>query len=93
MVRNVLLLNIIIVSAIFFMLPMPLAAAISRVIQENGSSYIVDLHGERWDVTQAKSIGFVPEKFQHETSATISAVGDLMCARNLENSGCHYHSL
>lgn len=32
----------------------------SKAIQENGRSYIVDLHGERWDVTQAKSIGFNP---------------------------------
>ena len=37
----------------------------SRAIQENGKSYIVDLHGERWDVTQAKSIGFDPERFRH----------------------------
>jgi poly-gamma-glutamate synthesis protein (capsule biosynthesis protein) len=27
-----------------------------------------------------------PQGFQHETSARISAVGDLMCAKNLENS-------
>ena len=37
----------------------------SRAIQENDRSYIVDLHGERWDVTQAKSIGFDPERFRH----------------------------
>ena len=37
----------------------------SKAIQENGRSYIVDLHGERWDVTQAKSIGFDPERFRH----------------------------
>ena len=37
----------------------------SRAVQENGKSYIVDLHGERWDVTQAKSIGFEPERFRH----------------------------
>jgi hypothetical protein len=37
----------------------------SRAIEENGKSYIVDLHGERWDVTQAKSIGFDPEVFRH----------------------------
>ena len=65
MFSNILFLNIIIVSAVFFILPMSLVAAFSRVIQENGNSYIVDLHGERWDVTQAKSIGFVPGKFQH----------------------------
>ena len=37
----------------------------SKAIQENGKNYIVDLHGERWDVTQAKSIGFDPERFRH----------------------------
>ena len=37
----------------------------SKAIQENGNSYIVDLHGERWDVTQAKSIGFDPGRFRH----------------------------
>ena len=37
----------------------------SRAIEENGRSYIVDLHGERWDVTQAKSIGFDPQVFRH----------------------------
>ena len=37
----------------------------SRAIEENGRSYIVDLHGERWDVTQARSLGFMPERFQH----------------------------
>ena len=37
----------------------------SKVIQENGKSYIVDLHGERWDVPQAQSIGFDPDRFRH----------------------------
>ena len=37
----------------------------SKAVQENGKSYIVDLHGERWDVTQAESIGFNPERFRH----------------------------
>jgi hypothetical protein len=37
----------------------------SQAIEENGQSFIVDLHGERWDVTQAKSLGFDPERFRH----------------------------
>jgi hypothetical protein len=37
----------------------------SRTLYENGKAYIVDLHGERWDVTQAKSIGFDPDLFRH----------------------------
>lgn len=38
--------------------------ASSRVIREVGKTYIVDATGERWDVTQAESIGFKPEGFQ-----------------------------
>ena len=42
-----------------------LSQAFSRVIEENGKTYIVDRHGERWDITQAVSIGFKPHRFQH----------------------------
>ena len=35
------------------------------VIKEGKKVYIVDRHGEQWDVTQAKSIGFRPERFQY----------------------------
>jgi hypothetical protein len=42
-----------------------LAGAFSKVIHDGDSTYIVDRHGERWDVTQARSIGFIPERFQH----------------------------
>ncbi len=39
--------------------------AFSKVIHDGNSTYIVDRHGERWDVTQAGSIGFMPQRFQH----------------------------
>ena len=42
-----------------------LAGAFSKVIRDGDSTYIVDQHGERWDVTQARSVGFMPERFQH----------------------------
>ena len=42
-----------------------LAGAFSKVIHDGDSTYIVDRYGERWDVTQARSIGFMPERFQH----------------------------
>ena len=45
--------------------PVLVGYTFSKAIQENGKSYIVDLHGERWDVTQAKSIGFDPDRFRH----------------------------
>lgn len=35
------------------------------VVREGGKIYIVDKTGYRWDVTQAESIGFKPEKFQY----------------------------
>lgn len=41
------------------------AFAFSRVIEDGAKTYIVDLHGERLDVTQARSIDFDPERFQH----------------------------
>ena len=41
------------------------AEAFSKVIHDGDSTYIVDRLGEQWDVTQARSIGFRPERFQH----------------------------
>ena len=65
MYRNILQLHI-------FFLALGLSAAIatlggafSRVIHEGDSTFIIDRHGERWDVTQARSLGFMPERFQH----------------------------
>lgn len=37
----------------------------SAVVREEGKVYIVDQTGEKWDVTQAESIGFKPERFQY----------------------------
>ncbi len=39
--------------------------ALSFVLKKGGKTYIVDQRGERWDVTQAKSLGFRPERFQY----------------------------
>lgn len=36
----------------------------SFVTREGGKNYIVDQRGEKWDVTQAESIGFKPKGFQ-----------------------------
>ena len=35
------------------------------VFKEGGKTYIEDQTGDRWDVTQAMSIGFKPEGFQY----------------------------
>jgi hypothetical protein len=34
------------------------------VVKEGSKTYIVDRLGERWDVTQAESLGFDPEGFE-----------------------------
>ena len=41
------------------------AIAYPYVLRESDKTYIVDQTGERWDVTQAMSIGFKPERFQY----------------------------
>jgi hypothetical protein len=37
----------------------------ARVEHEEERVHIVDRLGERWDVTQAKSLGFIPSQFQY----------------------------
>ena len=39
--------------------------AFSRVIRDGEKTFIVDMHGERWDVIQAMTIGFEPGRFRH----------------------------
>jgi len=62
MFRKLIILKVILLGLILFI---ALSQAFSRVIEEKGKTYIVDRHGERWDVTQAVSIGFEPHRFQH----------------------------
>jgi len=40
-------------------------SAFSYVVREGKKVYLVDQTGERWDVTQAESVGFRPEGFQY----------------------------
>ena len=44
----------------------PEAESVTRpqVIMEGGKTYIVDRTGERWDITQARSLGFQAEHFE-----------------------------
>jgi len=37
----------------------------ATVVRESGKIYIVDQTGSRWDVTEAESLGFKPERFQY----------------------------
>ena len=59
--------KIIILKTILLMLILGIAMsqAFSKVIEEKGKTYIVDMHGERWDISQAMTIGFKPHRFQH----------------------------
>lgn len=41
------------------------AVARPFVIQKGGKTFIQDQTGEIWDVTQAESLGFKPERFQY----------------------------
>ena len=62
------MLRIIVVSKVLILglvVGIALSQAFSRVIEEKEKTYIVDRHGERWDITQAVSIGFKPHRFQH----------------------------
>ena len=65
MIRNILYLFIFIAIVALFSALGSLGGAFSNVIHDGDRTYIVDRHGERWNVTQARSIGFMPEKFQH----------------------------
>lgn len=42
-----------------------LLAQAATVIKESGKTWIVDQRGERWDVTEAESLGFDPRGFQY----------------------------
>jgi hypothetical protein len=48
-----------------FILLVLAAQCYSFVVEEKGRTYIVDRPGERWDVTQAVTLGFKPERFQY----------------------------
>jgi hypothetical protein len=39
--------------------------AFSNVRQEDDKTYIYDRTGDKWDITQAVTLGFKPEKFQY----------------------------
>ncbi len=62
MFRIIVFLKVLILSLI---LGIAMGQAFSRVIEENGKTYIIDRPGERWDITQAVSIGFKPHRFEH----------------------------
>jgi hypothetical protein len=60
--NKLLILKIIVFGIIFIMVS---GNAFSFAVREDGKVYIVDRKGERWNVTQAESIGFNPEGFQY----------------------------
>jgi hypothetical protein len=50
MFRKIIILQIVVLGVIFGIV---LSQAFSKVIEEQGKTYIVDWHGERWDISQA----------------------------------------
>ena len=62
MFRKIIILKIILLMLI---LGIAMSQAFSKVIEEKGKTYIVDLHEERWDISQAMTIGFKPHRFEH----------------------------
>ncbi len=49
---------------VFFSLILLSFPAAGKVVRENGKTYLVDLTGERWDISQAVSIGYDPYQFE-----------------------------
>jgi hypothetical protein len=43
----------------------PFGSALSGILRDGYKTYLVDRTGERWDITQAKSIGFIPNRFEY----------------------------
>ena len=60
--RLILKIGVIITSSLFFLQS---GTAYSHVTRVRNKTYIVDQTGEKWDVTQAESIGFDPHRFQY----------------------------
>jgi hypothetical protein len=52
------------ISVILFFSLFLIQVAAADVIEDNGRTYLVDQTGERWDITQARTIGFEPRHFQ-----------------------------
>jgi len=60
--KNSIIIRIMIV---LFTLGAPQACLAARVETSENKTYIVDRTGERWDVTQAQNLGFIPQSFQY----------------------------
>ncbi len=52
---------IFILFSVFFLV---CSASFAQVIQKDGKTFIEDRTGEKWDITQAVSIGFKPNNFE-----------------------------
>jgi len=59
MLNKILLSAIFVLCGIFFAAVSAVGGTFSRVIHDGDRTFIVDRHGERWDVTQARSHFFI----------------------------------
>ena len=62
MSKKIIVFSIILFGLIYLIVSAP---AFSKVVRDGEKTFIVDMYGERWDVTQAMSIGFEPGRFRH----------------------------
>ena len=49
---------------LFCVLVVTVSISLAGVIQRNGETFLRDRRGEKWDISQAVSIGFNPYKFE-----------------------------
>jgi hypothetical protein len=57
--------NIFSIFTLFAILLLAFTVGFSQVIKQGGKTYIKDRKGEKWEITQAVSIGFSPYYFQY----------------------------
>ncbi len=50
---------------LFCVLALTCSASLAKVISEKGKTFIKDKKREKWEITQAVSIGFIPAYFQY----------------------------
>lgn len=64
----------------------PPASSTAPVVREGDRVYIADRTGERWDITQAASIGFKPERFQYGLGRNaFTPLDDTLLVENPQN--------
>jgi hypothetical protein len=62
----------------------------SFVLEEGDKTYIIDRTGERWDVSQARSLGFEPQHFQYGLGKNaFTPLNDAFLTKNTDSIPSH----